>query len=425
MGNTEKNKEEVDMRISFVNSGVVHVENPRQGLQDYLKAGVSNLFLDYCCYISPLDMQRFEKRLNPKEVESDLSLIEDYIKTIPMQVPIVRLPFLQHDTKRLDATDLLLKYCKEFVIRAEKMGAKQIIAQPLSVGVSGEDFWEINRNYYMSLLQECTCKETTILLTNDVKFFENRTFRGLCSDADEAKRWVDQLNELAKQEGFGENRFGFCMDVGRYTVCGINMQDVAVELGHRIKAVMISDNNGHDDQCKLPLSGYGYVDLLSLIRGLRSIRFDGELIMQIGGTTGECKIMLKPTILKYAKEVADFIKWQIELETSLYKYKHIVLFGAGNMCRNYMKCYSEKFPPLFTCDNNPNSWGTIFEGLEVKNPEVLRDLPENTGVYICNMYYREIQAQLKEMGVKNIEFFNDEFLPAYHVDRIGRLKDKE
>ena len=37
------------------------------------------------------------------------------------------------------------------------------------------------------------------------------------------------------------------------------------------------------------------------------------------------------------------------------------------MCRNYMKCYGEKYPPKFTCDNNPKLWGTNFCGLEVKH----------------------------------------------------------
>ena len=88
------------------------------------------------------------------------------------------------------------------------------------------------------------------------------------------------------------------------------------------------------------------------------------------------------------------------------------------MCRNYMKCYGDEYPPLFTCDNNERLWGTYFCGLEVKSPETLKMIPENCGVLICNIYYREIEKQLKDMGIRHVEFFNDEYMPTFHFDRL-------
>ena len=89
------------------------------------------------------------------------------------------------------------------------------------------------------------------------------------------------------------------------------------------------------------------------------------------------------------------------------------------MCRNYLKCYGEKYPPLFTCDNNGKLWGSVFEGLEVKNPQVLSALPKDCAVFICNIYYREIEEQLRQMGIENpIEFFNDEYMPSFYFDRL-------
>ena len=111
----------------------------------------------------------------------------------------------------------------------------------------------------------------------------------------------------------------------------------------------------------------------------------------------------------------------MEIESLLEGYDSIVLFGAGNMCRNYMKCYGEKYPPLFTCDNNRQLWGTSFCGLKVKPPEALRDLREDCVVLICNIYYREIESQLREMGIKNIGFFNDEYMPSFHFDRLKEV----
>ena len=83
-----------------------------------------------------------------------------------------------------------------------------------------------------------------------------------------------------------------------------------------------------------------------------------------------------------------------------------------------MRCYGGKYPPLFVCDNNPETWGTIFEGLEVKSPEALKRLPRDCCVVICNIFYREIETQLHEMGIENIGYFNDEYMPSFYFDRL-------
>ena len=129
--------------------------------------------------------------------------------------------------------------------------------------------------------------------------------------------------------------------------------------------------------------------------------------------------MLKEGMLQHTKRVGEYLKLQLELEQVLAKYDKRVLFGAGNMCRNYMKCYGEKYPPLFTCDNNAAIWGTRFEGLEVKDPEELKKLPEDCAIFICNIYYDEIKKQLQNMGLQNpIHYFNDEFMPSLYLDRF-------
>ena len=108
------------------------------------------------------------------------------------------------------------------------------------------------------------------------------------------------------------------------------------------------------------------------------------------------------------------------MKNVLKRYSKRVLFGAGNMCRNFMKCYGEEFPPLFTCDNNRARWGEQFEGLEIRPPESLKELPSDCAIFICNIYYKEVERQLREMGISNpIEYFNDEYMPSYYFDRLA------
>ena len=148
--------------------------------------------------------------------------------------------------------------------------------------------------------------------------------------------------------------------------------------------------------------------------------FSGYIDMA-AGVSETLDIMLPDNFRRpyFARSVAEYFKWQIEIEQILKRYSAIVLFGAGNMCRNFIKCYGEKYAPLFTCDNNQVLWGTSFCGLEVKPPEALRSLPEGCAILICNIYYREIEKQLRQMGVGNpIEFFNDEYMPSFYFDRL-------
>lgn len=60
-------------------------------------------------------------------------------------------------------------------------------------------------------------------------------------------------------------------------------------------------------------------------------------------------------------------------------------------------------------------------GLSVKDPESLKKLVSDCAIFICNIYYREIEEQLKSMGIDNpIEFFNDEYMPSFYFDRLER-----
>ncbi|MBQ5676433.1 MAG: sugar phosphate isomerase/epimerase, partial [Lachnospiraceae bacterium] len=327
-------------------------------------------------------------------------------------------PHLKCDTKRIDLDEVLLKCAMQNISVCKEAGCQYIIIEPLSVGISNEMEWRKNQKFYLDLAEAAKEKNIMILLKNQCKNMNGHLVRGVCSDGQEAARWVDCLNQEA-----GADVFGFCVDVGVCNLCGQDMQEYISVLGDRIKAVILRDNDGMSDSFMLPFTSASYyqsrTDWLSVIRGLRGIGFDGYLILNFADTAAVFSPILRPQLMQLAKSVADYFKWQIEIENLLKKYSKIVLFGAGNMCRNYMKCYGEKYPPLFTCDNNPNMWGKEFCGLEIKSPEVLKEISSDCAIFICNVYYREIEKQLRTMGINNpIEFFNDEYMPSFHYDRI-------
>lgn len=82
--------------------------------------------------------------------------------------------------------------------------------------------------------------------------------------------------------------------------------------------------------------------------------------------------------------------------------KTIVLFGTGNMITDYERRTQGRFQPDFYVDNDKSKWGMMFHGREVRAPQAILDIPrDKLHLIICNIYYREIGAQLRQMGIKD------------------------
>lgn len=419
------------MDIICAPSGIVDIERPGQGLSDMAHAGFQNMLLDLAM-LSPLAEPKGEaageqqgQKQQGREMRAGYGqclLAEPLLQSCRqryLNAPIAIAPFAKRDTKpHPDYRPTLEKLTLESIKTCANAGAGYLIVHPLPLEAPPGTAWEENRSFYLSLAHVARENGVTILLENSSRSLNGHFIRGACAEADQAASWVDSLNEAA-----GEERFGFCMNTGTYNLCGQSMREAALRLGDRVKAVILRDCDGQQESALLPFTsvyrGQPKTDWLSLIRGLREIGFDGHLILDFGDTASAFSPLIRPQLLALARSVGEYFRWQIGIENALKRYGSIVLFGAGNMCRNYMKCYGEKYPPLFTCDNNATLWGTSFCGLEVKNPESLASLPEDCAIFICNIYYREIEAQLKGMGIRNpIECFNDEYMPSFHYDRL-------
>ncbi|MFG6365743.1 sugar phosphate isomerase/epimerase family protein [Schaedlerella sp.] len=396
----------------------------------------------------------------PEAMLKNLRPFLEQCRSLGLSVQFLRVPRLPWDSKRRDLNPLLEQIAHSAVRLCGKIGCRYLAVSPLFASIEKGTEWQINRAYYLRLAKAARRYRITLLLENQCRSHNGHLLRGICSDGAEAAAWIDMLNaEVARQdnllhaeipaqdhsssteapaqdhsscaEALAQDHsqprsdspvFAFCLDTGICTLCGQDMQAFVSALGRRLQAVILRDCGRQQESSLLPFTsafqGQPGTDWLSLIRGLRSMDFGGSLVLDFADTAAAFSPLLRPQLLPLAKSAAEYFKWQIELESLLKKYESIVLFGAGNMCRNYMKCYGSQYPPLFTCDNNPAVWGTTICGLEIKPPEALKELPDSYGIFICNIYYREIETQLRKMGIKNIEFFNDEYMPSFHFDRL-------
>lgn len=408
-------------------AGIIDEVHPKQGILDIAKAGFEEMVLDFSLLWSPYKHQngKMKDRKNERWGTDFPVVFSKYVNSLliqakdaGLQFPVAIAPYLFRDKKNDDLNGVPYQLIQESIKICGNVGCKYLVVRPLSFDRLNGKLWEVNREFYLQLSVLAKKYGVMILLENQCRDINGHLIRGICSDGEQVVRWIDQLNEDA-----GELCFGFCMDVGVCSLCGQNMYDFCVVLGNRLKVVVLRDSDGNREKSMLPFTcvndNQPQTDWLNLIRGLRQIGFSGKLVVNLAETAYSFSPILRQELLRLTKSIADYFKWQIQMEKLLENYPSRVLFGAGNMCRNYMKCYGEQYPPLFTCDNNKNLWGTIFCGLVVKSPESLRQLPENCVILICNIYYREIEQQLWRMGIKNpIEFFNDEYMPSFYFDRL-------
>ncbi len=88
------------------------------------------------------------------------------------------------------------------------------------------------------------------------------------------------------------------------------------------------------------------------------------------------------------------------------KGKQIILFGAGLMFEDYMKKWGRRYKPSFLVDNDESKWGRMRQGIEIKSPQEIIKIPEKKRrLIICSFYYKEIEKQLREMGITDYHIY--------------------
>ena len=240
-------------------------------------------------------------------------------------------------------------------------------------------FW---RDFYESYAK--AHPEEYVLFKNQVRYVNGQEVRGFCGDAWEAEK------ELS-----GNGNAGFCLDLGAALACGLEIGETIAALEGRIEVLY------------WPLEAR--LDISAIVRGLLKSHFSGLIIFDLSGRMKAMPVLLRESVLAEAEAVIKYMSLMYDLPDKIKAQESLVLFGAGNMCRNYLRIFGGEKKPLFICDNDQRLWGSYIEGIEVKPPRALKEIKKETAIFICNMYYQEIEQQLREMGLENpMEFYTDE-----------------
>ncbi|MBY6800470.1 hypothetical protein EXM98_14155 [Clostridium botulinum] len=87
--------------------------------------------------------------------------------------------------------------------------------------------------------------------------------------------------------------------------------------------------------------------------------------------------------------------------------KDIIIFGASTLGIKTYKLLKNSYNVLYYCDNDSKKWGTLLNGIKIISQNEIIKL-NNVSVVVASMYYKEILAQLKSLGVGDYIFIGIE-----------------
>ena len=162
----------------------------------------------------------------------------------------------------------MLKTC---LMGCDYIGCRRLIIHPFFLGyndqMTPEREWEVNLERYSALIPAAKEYGVTICLENMFTGHNHKIYSACCSDITTACAYIDELNRRA-----GAKCFGFCLDTGHLLLLGKDIKNSMTQLGDRIEAFHVHDNNGLDDQHLAPYMGV--LDWERFIEGLRAIGYD-------------------------------------------------------------------------------------------------------------------------------------------------------
>lgn len=167
--------------------------------------------------------------------------------------------------------EAMIHVLKTCLMGCDYMNCRRLIIHPFFLGydaqMTPEREWEVNIERYSQLIPAAKEYGVTICLENMFSGHNHKIYSACCSDITTACAYIDELNRLA-----GQKCFGFCLDTGHLLLLGKDIKNSMIQLGDRIEAFHVHDNNGLDDQHLAPYMGV--MDWSRFVEGLAAIHYD-------------------------------------------------------------------------------------------------------------------------------------------------------
>lgn len=93
------------------------------------------------------------------------------------------------------------------------------------------------------------------------------------------------------------------------------------------------------------------------------------------------------------------------------KKEQVVLYGLGNAGKSMLPFLRENFEILFWVDGNPDLWGTVYDGIQIRSPESVLGHNGRIIVTTTDAFFVEISEYLIKSGFEKDKIFRGQ----YHV----------
>ena len=195
--------------------------------------------------------------------------------------------------------DYLLKALEKTIMGCAYIGCQRLVIHPFFLSydkqLDPQTEWDVNIQRYSALIPAAKKYGVKLLLENMFSSYRGKIYSAICSDISTACKYINTLNEIA-----GEKLFGFCLDTGHLLLLGLDVKKAMIQLGDRIEAFHVHDNDGILDQHLAPYMGK--LDWNRFVEGLREIGYQNVLSFETFNIWNAFDHELCPSVMKLIAE---------------------------------------------------------------------------------------------------------------------------
>ena len=219
-------------------------------------------------------------------------------------------PYPLHVEEYPHVHEYLLTVVEKMLGICQMLECPYLVVHPIIVRNRREE-WERNMEMYRKLMPTAKKYGVTICLENLFTMDNTRITGRACSNMDDACRYIDELNAQA-----GQTVFGFCYDVGHAILTSNDIYEDIKQLGHRLVALHIHENNTQTDMHQIPyMARQSHKELNTnweeFAQALREIGYRGSLNLESHGSLRRIPTELLKPMLQCGAAICDYFKKRI------------------------------------------------------------------------------------------------------------------